>query len=521
MSPKKKSTKKKKESQENYFSAIFWDLENCPPAKGTDPVTIISLIREKLIEHGAIKTIQGYAELSRIPEYLKSSLQSSGVHLIDVPSSRKDAADKMIISDFVMFAVDNPPPQTLILISGDQDYAYPVAKLRLRGYQIIIIVPPGGAAESLKRQADKVYEWTEFSSPYSFNELASEAARESFAFEPLLIAIKYLQDQGHERPGLAQLGKIIHHLSPQWKQIGVNSLSEYIQLAEEEGLISTGGTESNMYVTLERQHPYQHLDFNNKNEKFMPLLDVLDQAEDEGIAEPELAWVGSQLRFIFPNWRKLTGYERLVEYINEAASYGLILLRQDGLQNYVSKADKTIKSKLLDHSLAFDLDLLKQAWESLREDEILPTERALTGRMREIAPGWFLQASSFKSIKGLIKYCEDNDLIEVEGEPPQRIIHPKGNPIKGFNPEIPLNLDFDHGIDDETYNRFIADLETFTIFSAKGRYNMARILQQRLPRFNKYSLGKLLVLIQVALNRSHLIYVEGNILWEKKDSYIY
>jgi hypothetical protein len=504
----------------NQFCAIFWDLENCPPAKGNDPVAIISLIREKLKGFGPIKQIHGYAELSRIPEYLKASLQSSGVALIDVPIQRKDAADKMIISDLVMFAVDNPAPQTLILISGDQDYAYPIAKLRLRGYKIIVIVPPGGAAETLKRQADTVFEWTEFSSTYSLDEQFSEEARETIAFEPLIIAIKYLQDQGSDKPLFAQLGKIIHHLSPQWKNLGVNSLSEYVSLAEEAGIVKTGGFASQQWVALERQTPYDNLDFSSKAEKFTPLLDVLEQAEDQNIIEPELAWIGSQLRFIFPNWRSLTGHARLIEYINEAAAAGAISLRIDGLQHYISRSSRSLKDEHAE-ALQSDIDLVKQAWESLRADEILPTERALIGRMREIAPGWFLQTSSFKSTKGLIKFGEDNKFLRIEGKPPQRIIQPYDNPIKGYNPEIPIDVNFNHGVSDEMYNNFIKALETFTIFSAKGRYKMASILRQRLPTFRKFTLGKLLVLIQVAINRNHLIYLDGQILWERKDNYIY
>ena len=503
-----------------HFCAIFWDLENCPPAKGNDPVAIISLIREKLKNFGPIKQIHGFAELSRIPEYLKASLQSSGVALIDVPIQRKDAADKMIISELVMIAVDNPAPQTHILISGDQDYAYPIAKLRLRGYKIIVIVPPGGAAENLKRQADTVFEWTEFSSTLSLDEQASEEARETIAFEPLLIAIKSLQDQGSDKPLLAQLGKIIHHLSPQWKQLGVNSLSEYVALAEEAGLVKTGGIASQMWVAIERQTPYDNLDFSDKNQKFNPLIDVLEQAEDQDIVEPELAWIGSQLRFICPNWRILTGHSRLIEYINEAAASGAINLRIDGLQHYISRSSRTLSEETAG-ILQNDIDLVKQAWESLRKDEILPTERALIGRMREIVPGWFLQTSSFKSTKGLIKFGEDNKLLQIEGKPPLRIIQPYGNPIKGFNPEAPIDVNFSHGVSDEMYDSFIKALDTFTIFTAKGRYKMASILRQRLPQFKNYTLGRLLVLIQVAINRNHLIYLDGQILWERKDNYIY
>lgn len=503
---------------DRHYCAIFWDLENCPPARGADPTTIVSIMREKLSEHGPIKLIQGYAGLSRIPEPLKASLQSSGVQLIDVPIQRKDAADKMLISDMVMFAVDNVPPQAIVLISGDQDYAYPLAKLRLRGYKVILVMPPGGAAVALKRQGDEVFEWSDFSLPHSSAEQPSPEAQESIAFEPLLLAIKFLQDQGIERPLFSQLGKVIHHLSPHWRQMGITNLSDYIDRAEDVGLVKTGGNPPQQWVQLERQTPYDDCDFTSPEERFNPLLDVLEQAEDENIPEPELAWLGSQLRFVCPNWRELTGHVRLIEYIQEAEDYGLLRVRHEGLQHYVRRTPKSGGPVgRVNIALASDIRLVQEAWESLRKDEILPTERALVGRMREITPGWFLQTSAFKSVKGLIKYVEDNGLGIVQGQAPQRVIQPTDNPIQGHNPELPIDVSFDHGITEETYRTFLEEIETFSIFTAKGRYKMAKMLRQHLPVLREFSLGKLLVLIQVALNRGDMVYSRGEILWEKKE----
>lgn len=56
------------------------------------------------------------------------------------------------------FAIDNPSPATVVLITGDRDFAYAASLLRLRGYAVIVIVPPP-VHMSLKMQATKVHDW--------------------------------------------------------------------------------------------------------------------------------------------------------------------------------------------------------------------------------------------------------------------------------------------------------------------------------------------------------------------------
>lgn len=56
------------------------------------------------------------------------------------------------------YAIDNPPPSTIILISGDRDFAYAVSVLRLRRYRVVIISLPG-VHTSLKTQASIFLDW--------------------------------------------------------------------------------------------------------------------------------------------------------------------------------------------------------------------------------------------------------------------------------------------------------------------------------------------------------------------------
>jgi NYN domain len=55
-------------------------------------------------------------------------------------------------------AIDNSPPFTIILITGDRAFAYLVSILRLRQYHVIVIVPPNHHS-SLTYQASAVLYW--------------------------------------------------------------------------------------------------------------------------------------------------------------------------------------------------------------------------------------------------------------------------------------------------------------------------------------------------------------------------
>ena len=57
------------------------------------------------------------------------------------------------------FAVDHPAPATIILISGDRDYAYAVSTLKLRKYQVILVVPSPQSSLCLQSQASLVIDW--------------------------------------------------------------------------------------------------------------------------------------------------------------------------------------------------------------------------------------------------------------------------------------------------------------------------------------------------------------------------
>lgn len=143
--------------------AIFWDYENCAPPTSTPGYDVVNNIRQVAHEYGSVKLFKAYLELSEQSSSksigLRSELQSCGVSLTDCPhNGRKDVADKMMIVDMLTYAIDNPAPATIVLISGDRDFVYAVSVLRLRKYRVVLVAPHCAHA-SLKSQASAVLNW--------------------------------------------------------------------------------------------------------------------------------------------------------------------------------------------------------------------------------------------------------------------------------------------------------------------------------------------------------------------------
>ena len=60
--------------------------------------------------------------------------------------------------DMLAYAIDNQAPSTIVLISGDRDFAYGLAMLRLRRYRVVLITL-SNAHPSLRAQASLCFDW--------------------------------------------------------------------------------------------------------------------------------------------------------------------------------------------------------------------------------------------------------------------------------------------------------------------------------------------------------------------------
>ena len=144
--------------------AILWDIENCPVPCDVRPEDVAGNIRMALRVHpvikGAVMMFSAYGDFNAFPRRLREGCQRTGVKLIDVPNGRKDAADKAILVDMFLFALDNPPPSSIMLISGDVDFAPALHILGQRGYTVILVIPANvGVSSALCNAGKFVWDW--------------------------------------------------------------------------------------------------------------------------------------------------------------------------------------------------------------------------------------------------------------------------------------------------------------------------------------------------------------------------
>jgi len=152
---------------------VLWDFENCPPPSTKNPrylngTTLVQRLRRAFLKLGPIKEIKAFANVATITPEMREELQTSAVTVIDAISieKRKDLVDKMIFCHMFSFALDHPAPCTIVLISGDVDYALPLAALNMRHYKIVLVLPPKRAINpKLLGVADHIFHWEDILYP--------------------------------------------------------------------------------------------------------------------------------------------------------------------------------------------------------------------------------------------------------------------------------------------------------------------------------------------------------------------
>ncbi|CAA7058607.1 unnamed protein product [Microthlaspi erraticum] len=145
--------------------AILWDIENTPVPSDVRPEDVAGNIRMAIQLHpvvtgASVVNFSAFGDFNAFPRRVREGLQRTGVKLVDVPNGRKDAADKAILLDMFLFALDHPPPSTIVLITGDVDFAPALHVLGQRGYNVVLIIPSGVYVNPALINAGKfVWDW--------------------------------------------------------------------------------------------------------------------------------------------------------------------------------------------------------------------------------------------------------------------------------------------------------------------------------------------------------------------------
>lgn len=143
--------------------SVWWDIENCAVPNGTNPHSIAHNIRQGLSDmgyHGTI-TISAYGDVHLLSKTVTEALTSTWISLHHVTNGRKDASDKAILVGLLLWALDNPPPCHVFLISGDRDFSNALHGLQNRRYNVLLSCNSRNKiSPSLLGSANKVWDWT-------------------------------------------------------------------------------------------------------------------------------------------------------------------------------------------------------------------------------------------------------------------------------------------------------------------------------------------------------------------------
>ncbi len=111
--------------------------------------------------------------------------------------------------------------------------------------------------------------------------------------------------------------------------------------AAKSGVVTWGGESPRFWVKLAPpEKDTEHEKYITEDSRYQPLLDIIEKGKNLNIDEPEMAWIGLQLRTMLPRWREQLKCTRLMDYIIEAENANLIEIRHEGLQHYVQLKKK-------------------------------------------------------------------------------------------------------------------------------------------------------------------------------------
>src|SRR5258706_4530346 len=128
--------------------------------------TTITTISQKCTSYGALTTFRAYLERNdglNPPVHPRDTLTLHGVTLLQYPqATRASNFEKMLITDLFTFALDNPAPSTIVLITNAELSTYPISALRNRHFKIILVSQYPLAFQGLATPASDSVEWGEF-----------------------------------------------------------------------------------------------------------------------------------------------------------------------------------------------------------------------------------------------------------------------------------------------------------------------------------------------------------------------
>nr|XP_043625120.1 disease resistance protein RUN1-like [Erigeron canadensis] len=147
--------------------AIYWDMESCCIPNGVAPKEIYNNILACLQRETEIKwqasevTMYAYADFMNVSPEISAGCMGAEISMVYVPNDVNDVIGKSILFDMHLYAHKNPPPSSIMLISGDASFCHTLHRLHLQDHPVIFVIPSSvGLLSALSCASIDVWDWS-------------------------------------------------------------------------------------------------------------------------------------------------------------------------------------------------------------------------------------------------------------------------------------------------------------------------------------------------------------------------
>lgn len=140
--------------------SVVWDIENCQVKRGRSVADICESLDDLSIRYSIdIKSIYAIGNSFMFRHGLQDELMSKGIIFDDTDCKKANISDVKIASKINEITLKNPPPYTIVLISGDSDFGCTLDLLNTHGYSTILIYSDL-AKNTFIQKASKSISWS-------------------------------------------------------------------------------------------------------------------------------------------------------------------------------------------------------------------------------------------------------------------------------------------------------------------------------------------------------------------------
>ncbi|PIK45383.1 putative meiosis arrest female protein 1-like [Apostichopus japonicus] len=140
---------------------VFWDIENCCVPSGKSAFEVVRRIRDRFFEGHREAEFMCVCDIKKENSTVIEELNNAQVTVAHINAVAKNAADDKLKQSLRRFADTHSRPATVVLISGDINFAHDLSDLRHRHGLNVILVHKSDSSEALKSCANSLIKYSD------------------------------------------------------------------------------------------------------------------------------------------------------------------------------------------------------------------------------------------------------------------------------------------------------------------------------------------------------------------------